>query len=91
MATDDQRKSLEKWLKYCLRMRKKQRWRFADLAGLVILWQSLKHKGSWEPELAPLLVGLRGKQALFVSSLKSLQILNTRPTTLLASTRLCVC
>ena len=39
-------------------MRKKQRWRFADLAGLVILWQSLKHKGSWEPELAPLLVGL---------------------------------
>ena len=28
-------------------MRKKQRWRFADLAGLVILWQRLKHKGSW--------------------------------------------
>ena len=65
MATDDQRKRLEKWLKYCLRMRKKQRWRFADLAGLVILWQSLKHKGSWDPVLAPLLVG---KQALLVSS-----------------------
>ena len=89
MTTDDQRKKLEKWLKYCLRMRKKQRWRFAALAGLVILWQSLKHKGSCAGSTAGWVY--RGKQALFVSSLKSLQILNTRPTTLLATTRLCVC